>query len=49
MRKVNTRNMEEVTWSSPKGKFGGAGKQVSEALGRKPDATDLSERHPFDV
>jgi len=25
------------------------GKQVSEALGRKPRSTDLNERHPFDV
>src|SRR5438034_10697007 len=49
MRKVNTNNMEELVWSSPKGKFAGAGKQVSEALGRKPLSTDLMERHPFDV
>ena len=49
MRKVNTKNIPEVTWSSPKGKFGGAGKQVSEELGRSPDSMDLRERHPFDV
>jgi uncharacterized cupin superfamily protein len=49
MLKVNTKNMTEVTWSSPKGKFAGAGKQVSEELGRKPESTDLNERHPFDV
>ena len=49
MRKVNTTNMAEITWASPKGKFGGAGKQVSEELGRKPSSTDLLERHPFDV
>ena len=49
MRKINTKNLEELTWSSPKGKFAGAGKQVSEALGRKPQSTDLRERHPFDV
>jgi len=49
MRKVNTNNMEELAWASPKGKFAGAGKQVSEALGRKPFSTDLIERHPFDV
>src|SRR3989442_9990699 len=49
MRKVNTNNMEELAWASPKGKFAGAGKQVSEALGRKPFSTDLMERHPFDV
>ena len=49
MRKVNTRDVEELTWVSPKGKFRGAGRQLSEALGRKPQSLDLSERHPFDV
>jgi uncharacterized cupin superfamily protein len=49
MRKVNTNNLAELTWTSPKAKFAGAGKQVSEALGRKPLSTDLKERHPFDV
>jgi uncharacterized cupin superfamily protein len=49
MHKVNTNNMVEFTWSSPKGKFGGAGKEISEELGRQPDSTDLNERHPFDV
>jgi uncharacterized cupin superfamily protein len=49
MRKVNTNDLEELTWSSPKGKFAAAGKQVSEALGRKPFSTDLKERHPFDI
>jgi uncharacterized cupin superfamily protein len=49
MKKVNTRDMPELTWVSPKGKFAGAGKQVSEALGRKPTSTDLMERHPFDI
>ena len=49
MRKINTKDIPEVSWSSPKGKFAGAGKQVSEALGRKPLSTDLTERHPFDV
>ena len=39
----------ELSWSSPKGKFVGFGKQVSEELGRKPNSTELSERHPFDV
>jgi uncharacterized cupin superfamily protein len=41
--------MAELTWSSPKGKFVGAGQQISEELGRKPQSTDLMERHPFDV
>ena len=49
MRKINIRDIKEITWSSPKGKFVGAGKEVSEELGRKPFSTDLMERHPFDV
>jgi mannose-6-phosphate isomerase-like protein (cupin superfamily) len=49
MRKVNTNHMDELTWSSPKGTFSGAGKQVSEALGRVPQSLNLDERHPFDV
>src|SRR5258705_13555332 len=49
MRKVNTYTIVEDSWSSSKGKFAGAGKQVSEALGRNPSSTDLMERHPFDV
>ena len=49
MLKVNTKNIAEVTWSSPKGKFAGAGIELSEELGRKPESMDLNERHPFDV
>ena len=49
MRKVNSEALGELTWSSPSGGFAGAGKQISEALGRKPESTDLLERHPFDV
>ncbi len=49
MRKVNTAKIVEFTWSSPKGKFAGAGKEISEELGRKPQSSDLNERHPFDV
>ena len=49
MRKVNTNDIVEDTWSSPKGTFAGAGKEVSEELGRQPRSTDLNERHPFDV
>jgi uncharacterized cupin superfamily protein len=49
MLKVNTNDLPELTWGSPKGRFGGAGKQVSEALGRNPLSTDLNERHPFDI
>lgn len=49
MHKINTGQIAEDTWSSPKGKFVAAGKGISEALGRKPLSTDLNERHPFDV
>jgi uncharacterized cupin superfamily protein len=49
MRKVNSKDVGEEPWSSPKGKFGGASKEISVALGRKPESMDLNERHPFDV
>ncbi|HEY3860994.1 MAG TPA: cupin domain-containing protein [Verrucomicrobiae bacterium] len=49
MRKINTNKMQDSPWSSPKGKFAGAAKAVSEELGRKPRSLDLNERHPFDV
>ena len=49
MHKVNTLRIAEFTWSSPEGELIGAGIEISEELGRKPDSTDLSERHPFDV
>jgi uncharacterized cupin superfamily protein len=49
MLKINTNAFPEISWSSPKGKFVGAGKEVSEALGRDPYSTDLNRRYPFDV
>ncbi len=49
MRKINLQEIEEMTWTSPKGKFAGASKGLSEALGRDPASTDLMKRHPFDV
>ena len=49
MRKVNTKDIVEEIWSSPKGKFAGGYKGVSIALGRKPESSDLKERHPFDI
>jgi uncharacterized cupin superfamily protein len=49
MNKVNTGTLVEDAWTSPKGKFRGASKEVSSALGRKALSTDLMERHPFDV
>src|SRR5258708_24246816 len=49
MLKISSNKLAEEPWSSPKGKFAGASKSVSEALGREPQSTDLNERHPFDV
>ena len=49
MRRVNTKDIQEEVWTSPKGKFAGGYRGISEALGRKPASTDLLERHPFDV
>jgi uncharacterized cupin superfamily protein len=49
MQKVNTKDLPEESWASPKGKYANSGKEISEALGRKPASTDLLERHPFDV
>jgi uncharacterized cupin superfamily protein len=49
VRKINTRDVEEFSWASPKGKFTGSGKGISEALGRDPSSFDLRQRHPFDV
>ncbi len=49
MKKVNIRDLPEELWTSPKGNFGGFGKEISVALGREPTSTDLMKRHPFDV
>ena len=49
MHKINTNELAWESWSSPKGKFAGSGREVSEALGRKPTSMNLMERHPFDV
>jgi uncharacterized cupin superfamily protein len=49
MHKVNTNELREESWSSPKGTFIGFGKQVSEALGRRRESTDIFQRHPFDI
>ena len=35
MRKVNTKDITEETWSSPKGKFSSGYRGISRALGRK--------------
>jgi mannose-6-phosphate isomerase-like protein (cupin superfamily) len=49
MQKINTNDLPEETWPSPDGHHVIAGKEISEALGRVPQSTDPSERHPFDV
>lgn len=49
MKKVNTNDIAEDVWMSPKGRFACSGKEISEALGRNPGSTDVMERHPFDV
>ena len=49
MQKINSHRLTEDTWSSPKGRFVGASRGLSEALGRQPHSLNLHERHPFDV
>ena len=49
MKKINTRDVPEEPWSSPKGKFAQADRNLSLMLGRDPESTDLMKRHPFDV
>lgn len=49
MKKINTRDITEKPWETPKGKFAYADKHISVALGRVPTSTDLNLRHPFDV
>jgi uncharacterized cupin superfamily protein len=49
VRKVNVKDVEEVERKSPKGKFNRFMKNISVALGRKPESLALSKRHPFDL
>ncbi len=49
MRKINVNDVSEDEYFSPKKTMGGWGRELSIALGRKRDSTDLLERHPFDV
>jgi uncharacterized cupin superfamily protein len=49
MRKVNTKDVHEEEYWSPKRTMAAFGRDISIALGRKPGSTDLLERHPFDV
>lgn len=49
MQKINTNDVKEDVYTSPKGKYGASGRQVSEALGRERFSTDIMLQHPFDV
>ncbi|MDQ3117789.1 MAG: hypothetical protein M3Q86_14485 [Verrucomicrobiota bacterium] len=49
MKKINTKEVEEYSWTSPKGKFGGMGRDLSEALGWDPQGAKARARHPFAV
>ena len=49
MKKINSNEIEEFSWSSPKGKFVGGGREISEALGWDPKSGDARDRHPFAV
>lgn len=49
MKIVNTNDLQEFLWDSPKKKFGGAGKDISESLGWDPQGADALQRHPFAV
>lgn len=48
MNKINSNDLKDYTWASPKGKFVGAGKGLSEALGWDP-AGGARAGHPFAV
>ncbi len=49
MRKINLHDVHEEDYWSPKRTMGGYSREVSVALGRNRDSSDLLERHPFDV
>jgi uncharacterized cupin superfamily protein len=48
MKKINSNDLPEYDWTSPKKKFAGFGKDLSEALGWNPQG-DARARHPFAV
>jgi uncharacterized cupin superfamily protein len=49
MKKLNLRDIPDESWVSPKGIYGGSGKEISIALGRAASSADPRNRHPFDV
>lgn len=49
MKIVNLRDVPAHAWASPKGVFASRDQEISVALGRDPQSSDLTLRHPFDV
>lgn len=49
MKRVRLDDVPWLEWSSPSGKFHGAGKQISEALGAVANAPLSAGGHPFDL
>jgi uncharacterized cupin superfamily protein len=49
MRHVRIDQVPEIEYRSPSGKYRTSYREVSVALGRDPDSTDIMKRHPFDV
>lgn len=49
MHKINSGEITENEWTSPKGNFGSADTELSIALGLDLTASDTKGRHPFDV
>tara|TARA_B100000676_G_C17261273_1_gene428311 strand:- start:161 stop:385 length:225 start_codon:yes stop_codon:yes gene_type:complete len=49
MKKVNISEVEQTQFESPEGVYAMRDINLSHALGREGDSTDLEKRHPFDV
>lgn len=49
MKKINAKDLAEEHWSSPKGKFVGAGKELSIALREANSSSGAAQNHPFDI
>ena len=49
MKKLNSNDLKETAYESPKGKYAMTDKNLSEELGRDRNSTDVMLRHPFDV
>ena len=44
MRKINSNGIEEYSWTSPKGTFAAASRELSEALGWDPQSAEAKSR-----